>query len=170
MFVAPPPSQIEHAAPVPRLLVELPSRRQVFFSNLRDLFLPRRLPPLELQSAPAAFWHDVFVTRSFPWDGFVQSGAFHLIALGILIGLSRLMALQPRVETRPIFNRSEVIYYQPSEYLPPLDTRSASASAPQKADPELAPQPIISVPAEADNREQTIVTPPNVKLKQKVAL
>ncbi len=170
MFVSPPPSQIEHTAPVPRLLVELPSRRSIFFSNLRDFFWPRRLPPLELQSAPAAFWHDVFVAHGFPWDGLVQSGACHLIVLGILIGLSRLMALQPRVETRPTFRRSEVIYYQPSEYLPPLDTRSASAATPQKADPELAPQPIISVPAEADNREQTIVTPPNVKLKQKVAL
>lgn len=170
MLVAPPPSQIEQATPVPRLLIELPSRRQVFFSNLRDLFWPRRLPPLELQSAPAAFWHDVFVSRTFPLDGFMQSGACHLIALGILIGLNRLLALQPRVETRPVFNHSEVIYYQPSEYLPPLDTRSASAAAPQKADPELAPQPIISVPAEADNREQTIVTPPNVKLNHKVAL
>ncbi len=170
MFVAPPLSHVERAEPIPRLLVELPSRRRVFFSNLRDLFWPRRLPPLQLQSAPAAFWHDVFVSRGFPWDGFVQSGACHLIAVGLLIGLSRLMGLQPRVETRPTFNHSEVIYYQPSEYLPPLDTRSASAAAPNKADPELAPQPIISVPAEADNREQTIVTPPNVKLKQKVAL
>ncbi len=39
-----------------------------------------------------------------------------------------------------------------------------------KADPEIARQPIISVPPEADNRSQTIVTPPNVKLKRDLAL
>jgi len=170
MLAARPLLQIERPAPVPRLLVELPSRRRVFFSKLRDLIFPHRQPPLDLQSAPAAFWPDVFVKRSFPWDGLFQSGACHLIAFGLMLGLSRLLALQPQVETRPAFNHSEVIYYQPSEYLPPLDTRSDSSAIAEKADPELAPQPIISVPPEADNREQTIVTPPNVRLRQKVAL
>ncbi len=156
--------------PVPALLVELPSRSRIFFGNLRDLVFPRPHPPLELRSAPAAFWPDVFIKGSFPWDAFLQSGACHLVAFGLLLGLSHLLALQPRVETRPVLNRSEVIYYQPSEYLPPLDTRSVSDAAPAKADPVLAPQPIISVPPEADNREQTIVTPPKVKLKQHVPL
>ncbi len=156
--------------PVPAFLVELPSRSRVFFGNLRDLVLPQSEAPLEIHSAPAAFWPDVFVQRSFPWDSFLQSGAYHLIALGLLLGLSHLFALQPRVETRPAFNRSEVIHYQASEYLPPLDTRRVADAAPAKADPVLAPQPIISVPPEADNREQTIVTPPKLRLKQHVPL
>jgi TonB family protein len=80
------------------------------------------------------------------------------------------MSLPPRVETRPAFDRSEVIYYQPSEYLPPLDTRSASTATAVKADPVFAPQPIISVPPEAENSEQTIVTPPKIKLKQHLPL
>jgi TonB family protein len=159
-----------HLAPAPRLLVELPPWHRVFVSNLRDLISPRALPPLQIRSAPAAFWPDVFVKRALPWDGVVHSCAYHLIALGLLMGLSRLVAMQPRVASVPTFERPQVIYYQPTEYLPPIDTRKETASAATKADPELSPQPIISVPPEADNREQTIVTPPNIKLSRKVAL
>ncbi len=170
MSVVPPPIETLQPEPVPRLLVELPSRRQVFLTNLRDLVSPQSVPPLEIHSAPAAFWPDVFVKRSLPWDGFVQSGACHLIAFGLLLGLSHLLAIQPRVVPQPAFNRPEVVYYQPSEYLPPLDTRSNSSPQPKKADPEFSRQAIISVPVEADNRSQTIVTPPKLKLKRDVAL
>ena len=78
--------------------------------------------------------------------------------------------MQPQVIAKPTFDHSQVIYYQPSEYLPPLDTREAQAAQPQAADPEISRQPIISLPREADNSSQTIVTPPNVKLKRDVAL
>ncbi len=164
------PVEIAQSTPVPSLLVELPSRREVFLGNLRDFISPQHPAPLELHSAPAAFWPDVFVKRRLPWDGFVQSAAYHAIAVGLLIGLSHLLTLQPRVVTQPAFERSQVIYYHPSEYLPPLDTRNNAAPAPEKADPEFSPQPIISVPPQADNRSQTIVTPPRVKLKQNVPL
>ncbi len=157
-------------ASAPRLLVELRPWHRVFFENLRDLIAPRALPPLEIRSAPAAFWPDVFVKRTLPWDGVVHSCAYHLIALGLVMGLSRLIALQPRVATTPTFERSQVIYYQPSEYLPPIDTRGEPSSAALRADPEISPQPIISVPSEPDNREQTIVTPPKIKLNRNVAL
>ncbi len=170
MFAVPPPIETLQAEPVPRLLVELPPRRQVFLENLRDLVSPQLAAPLDFRAAPAAFWPDVFVKRSLPWDGFVQSGACHLIAFGLLLGLSHLLALQPRVVPQSVFNRSEVVYYQPSEYLPPLDTRSSSSPQPKKANPEFSRQPIISVPAEADNHSQTIVTPPKIKLKRDVAL
>jgi TonB family protein len=156
--------------PPPRLLVELPSRPRVFFGNLRDTLLPRRLPPLELHSAPAQFWPDVFVRRSLPWYSFLESFAYHVIAMTLLIGLTHLFSLRPRVEQRPAFDHTQVVYYRPSEYLPPLNTLRASDDHPRKADPEFSPQPIISVPREADNRSQTIVTPPQVKLKADVAL
>jgi len=170
MTAAVPGSEIQQPAPDLRLLVELPAWPQVFFGNLRDLAFPRRLPPLELRSEPAAFWPDVFVMRALPWSRFVQSVACHVIAFAALIGFTRFFALQPEIVARPMFDHAEVIYYQPSEYLPPFDTRKASAAEPTKADPEFARQPIISVPPEADNRSQTIVTPPNVKLKRGVAL
>jgi len=164
------PGEIAPPAPVPRLLVELPSWPQVFFGNLSDLVFPSRLPPLELRSAPALFWPDVFVQRRLPWERFLQSVVFHAIAFVLLIGFTRFFALQPQVVARPTFDHAQVINYQPSEYLPPLDTRSRSAAEPRKADPEFSPQPIISVPPEADNRAQTIVAPPKVRLKRDVAL
>jgi TonB family protein len=157
-------------APDPQLLVELPPWREGFFGNLRDLISARTLPPLQIQSAPAAFWPDVFVKRTLPWDGVVHSCAYHLIALGLLMGLSHLIALQPRVAPQPTFERSQVIYYQPSEYLPLIDTRKETPAAATKADPEFSTQPIISVPSEPDNREQTIVTPPRIKLTRNLAL
>jgi TonB family protein len=170
MSAVSPPVEIEQPEPVPRLLVELPSRPRVFFGNLRDLIFPRRLPPLELQSTPAPFWPDVLVQRGLPWARFLQSVAYHALAFALLIGFTRFFALQPNVVAKPTFDRAQVIYYQPSEYLPPLDTRDPHQAQPAKADPEFSPQPIISVPPEADNRSQTIVTPPNVKLKHDVAL
>jgi len=170
MTSARPLAEIPQPEPDLRLLVELPSWTEVFFGNLRDIFFPRDLPPLKLSSSPAPFWPDVFVKRELPWNRFVQSGACHVVAFVLLIGFARFFAMQPQVVARPAFDHSKVIYYQASEYLPPLDTRSAHVTQARKADPVLAPQPIISVPPEAENRAQTIVTPPKIKLRREVAL
>jgi TonB family protein len=160
--------------PAPTLLVELAPWPRVFFGNLRDILLARSLPPLELHSAPAPFWPDVFVKRGLPWGRFFESGALHALTFTLLLFLSRFLALAPQPLPRATFNHSQVIYYQPEEYLPPLDTLNAQPApvqkAVEKADPAFAPQPIISVPREADNRSQTIVTPPGIKLKQDVPL
>ena len=162
----------EAPEPVLRLLVELPSWPRVFFANLRDLLLSRRLPRLELHSAPAPFWPDVFVKRRLPWYGFFQSVVCHFTALVLLFAFTRFFALQPHVVPAPpqAFDHSQVIYYEASEYLPPLDTRSADDPPPQPADPEFSKQPIISVPPGADNRSQTIVTPPKLRIKHDVPL
>lgn len=171
MSAAGPTVETAHSAPVPRLLLELPSWPKAFLGNVRDFLFPRRVEPLELRSAPAAFWPDVFVTCSLPWSRFLQSAIYHVLAGAIVLGLSHLFALQPRVvPLQPSFDRSQVVYYQAAEYLPPLDTRPRSSAQPQKADPEFSPQPVISVPAESDNRSQTIVTPPKIKLKRDVAM
>jgi TonB family protein len=110
------------------------------------------------------------VKRRLPWSGFLQSVVYHGFAGTALIALANLFAIQPRVVATPTFDHSQVIYYTPSEYLPELDTREASSDPPRQADPELAPQPIISLPREADNRSQTIVTPPKVKLNRDLAV
>jgi TonB family protein len=165
-----PAVKVASHAPVPKLLVELPSRPRLFFGNFRDIVLPRRLTPLELGSAPAEFWPDVFVERNLPWRRFLESIVYHAIAGTLLIGLTRFFALQPRVVAKPAFEHSQVIYYSASDFLPPLDTRETSAAQPRKADPEFSRQPIISLPPEADNRSQTIVAPPNLKLKHDIAL
>jgi len=170
MSSAGPTLDMAQSEPLSRLLVELPSRSAVFFNNLRDLVLPGHHAPLELHSEPGEFWDDVFVKRSLPWSRFFQSAVYHGLAGAILIGLGHLFAMQPRVVVQPSFDHSQVVYYQAAEYLPPLDTRAPSPSAPQKADPEFSKQQIISVPPEADNSSQTIVAPPRIKLKRNIAL
>lgn len=168
MFVG-PLQEIPQTEDVLRLLVELPSRPRVFFGNLRALLVPTPGAQLELQSPPADFWPDVFVKRSLPWYGFLKSGGCHLLAGALLIVLTHIFSLQPRVVPPRPFDHSEVIYYQ-AEELPHLDTRSESAARPAPADPEFSKQSIISVPAEADNHTQTVVIPPKVKLQHDVAL
>jgi TonB family protein len=171
MLALPPTLEIPQSAHVPRLLVELPSWRQTFLQNLRDVVSPAKQTPLELRSAPAPFWPDVFVKGETPWEGLIRSGGVHLIACGLLLGMTRILALQPQVAVTPAFDHSQVIYYDASQYLPALDSRRIeAAAAPRKADPELSKQPIISVPAEADNRGQTVVTPPKVKLRRDTAM
>jgi len=157
-------------APVPRLLVELPAWRATFSENLLELLRPRPVASLETQSAPGEFWNDVFVQRELPWRRFLESGGYHIAALVILIVGSRFLTFPTRVVAQPAFDRSQVGFYHASENLPPLDTRRSQSTKASKADPELSLQPVISVPREADNRAQTIVAPPSVKLKRDVAL
>jgi TonB family protein len=155
--------------PVPGFLVELDSWPRVFFGNLRDLIFLRRVS-LHLESAPGAFWSDVFVQRRLPWRRFFESLGYHILTLAALVLFSRFSGLRPLPEPRPAFDHTQVISYEPVEYLPPVDTRRPEAARPRKADPELSRQPIISLPPEADNRVQTIVAAPVVKLKRDVAL
>jgi TonB family protein len=161
------------AAPVPGFLVELDSWPRVFFGNLRELVFART-PPGQIESAAATFWPDVFVQRRLPWLRFFESVGYHVVALAALVFFSRFSSLHPAPQPRPLFDHAQVIFYQPVEYLPPLDTRldtrRPEAVRSQAPDPELSRQPVISLPPEADNRSQTIVTPPTVKLKRDVAL
>lgn len=157
-------------APVPALLVTLEPWHRVFLHNFADLVRPRRDASLQLVSRPGLFWPDVFVGSYLPWKRFAQSALGHVAVIAALWGGSRLWPDRPRVLQSPAFNRAEVVYYAPAEYLPPLDTGGAKKRAREKADPEYAPQPIISVPPEADNRTQTIVTPSDLKLDHDVPL
>ena len=151
----------------PRLLVELEPRRVVFRQNLKDLFAPRP-PRMRLASPPGRFWPDVFVNRRLPVRPFVESYAYHFIVIALIYGLSAAWPhrLQP---VRQASKSDSVTYYPVSEYLPPLNT-GARPARPKKGDPVYAKQPIISVPPEADNRSQTIVTPPDIKLHADVPL
>jgi TonB family protein len=153
-----------------RLLIAREPWARTFVQNVGELFRRRTVDLLELESAPAAFWPDVFVERELPWVGLLESGVYHLLALVMVIAASRFLAFEPRVAVQPRFTHADLVYYSPSEYLPPLDTRRPAPARAQKADPELAAQPIISVPPEANNRSQTVVTPPKVKLQHDVAL
>src|SRR5438309_1890871 len=166
------PAQVEFSAPdlpqPPKLLVELEPWGRSFGRNLIDFLLRRRPAPVAISSPPEPFWPDVFVARRLPWVAFAESLLYHGIVLMLAWGFSALLPNRPHVVEARRFDPADVIYYSPSEYLPPLDTGSAQAPKPQHGDPEFARQPILSVPPEADNRRQTIVTPPNIKLSHEV--
>ncbi|MGA8152517.1 MAG: TonB family protein [Terriglobales bacterium] len=156
--------------PAPVLLITLDPWHKVFIRNLLDLFRSRRQPSLSLSSPAAPFWTDVFVTSHLPWGKFGQSIILHTALIAILWTGTRLWPQASQVIAQPAFQKPEVIYYEASEYLPPLDTGSKKESLPQKGDPEHSPQAIISVPPEPDNRKQTIVAPPELKLDRDVPM
>jgi TonB family protein len=164
------PERAEPSIPDLRLLVPVEPRSRVFFRNLRDIFRPHELPPLAIESAPAAFWPDVFVHRGLPWSRFFQSSVYHVLALALIWAGSRFFALQPHAIPQTLLTHADVVYYTPSEYLPPLDTRRSDPAPARHADPEYSAQPVISLPPEASNRSQTIVAPPRLQLPHDVAL
>jgi TonB family protein len=154
----------------PIFLVKLEPWPKVFLRNLSDLFWPRWKPPLEPSSPAGTFWPDVFVRSGLPWGSFLESALYHATVIAILAASAQLWPRGPQTADRVTFNRADVVYYQASEYLPPLDTGGGHVDLPQKSEPDYAPQAIISVPPEPDNRTQTIVTPYKLKLKRELAL
>jgi TonB family protein len=155
---------------VPTFLVKVDPWHKTFSRNLRDLVWRRRETPLRVVSREAKFWDDVFVASPLPWRRLGESWAAHAAVIAMLWGASAVWPQGTRVVPRSVFHSSDVIYYSAPEYLQPLNTGSVKAQLPQKADPAYAPQPIISVPPEPDNRRQTIVAPPNIKLNHDVPL
>jgi len=163
-------SVLEPVVSAPVFLVELEPRPTAFFRNLRDLFSTPRQPALRLASHPAAPWPDVFVRRSLPWGGLSTSLLVHVAVIAAILSLVRLFPERPAIVDHPVLTHQDVIYYTPAEYLAQLDTGHAPAEKAERGDPEFSPQPIISVPPQADNHVQTIVTPPAVKLDRDVPM
>ncbi len=147
------------------LLIELEPRG--FSSTLWAALRPVAIP----HDAELGAWRDVLVRQGMPWGRFVESVILHAGAVALIWMLSFAWLRQQNLLPHPKFDQSSVITYSPQEYLPPLDT-GAAPEAPQEqpGDPVYAKQPILSVPAEADNRRQTIVVPPDVKLDHDVPL
>ena len=160
----------ESSAPVPALLVEPAPWYAPFLENLNDLLWKAEPPRLRLASKPGDFWPDVFVAGGVPWVKFGQSVLLHGMAAAMLWVAVVFWPRPPRPVTASVFRQEDVISYSASEYLPPLDTGSGGAPLQQKGDPVLAPQPILSVPPESDNRTQTVVAPPNLKLQHDVPI
>lgn len=156
--------------PAPKLLFELEPGGQVFLRNLRDLFRPEKHPKLRLTSWPGKFWPDVFVERPLPWRSLAESYVGHVAVIAVALGLFQIWPSRPQVIQPAPFTSQDVIYYDAAEYLPPIDTGAPHKTATHQGDPVHASQPILSVPPEADNPKQTVVTPPKIQLQQDVPL
>jgi TonB family protein len=147
------------------LLLELEPRGRAFWSSIGAALRPVRWS----NAADYDLWHDVFVRQPMPWGRFFQSAILHAGAAAMLWMLS-IAWLRQQTVINHTFDRSSVITYSPEEYLPPLDTGTPQDSQQAKGDPQYSKQPIISVPRESDNRSQTIVTPPDIRLTHDVQL
>lgn len=167
-LVEPAVDRTGNVPPDLRFVVDLEPWTRVFFRNVWDLF-GRPQPGLELSSPPAAFWEDVFVAPHLPWRRFLESAFYHVAIIAALSGATQLWP-QSQIKDHATFSPRDVIYYSASEYLPPLNTGRMRISLPKQGAPEHAPQAIISVPPEPDNRTQTIVVPPKLKLDREVAM
>ncbi|MBZ5616761.1 MAG: energy transducer TonB, partial [Acidobacteriia bacterium] len=132
---------------------------------MRAALRPARLA----DDADLGIWRDVFVRQRMPWHRFLQSAVLHAGALAMVWMLS-IAWLRQNVIARPTFDPASLLTYSPEEYLPALDTGAPESAQAQKGDPEYSKQPIISVPREADNRTQTIVAPPDIRLDHDVPL
>jgi TonB family protein len=155
-----------HGKNLLRLLVEHDPASAEFRDGVRAAFHPSAdLPgdaPFDLR--------DVFVQQPLPWGRFLQSAVLHGAAAALIWTISISWIRQQKILDEANFDRSSLVTYTPEEYLPPLDTGAPQQPTPQKGDPVYAKQPILSVPREADNRTQTIVAPPDLKLNHDVNL
>jgi TonB family protein len=124
----------------------------------------------DLSNVEFDLWRDVFVQQKLPWGRFLQSALLHGAAVALIWTISLSWIRQQKILDPPTFDRSSLVTYSPEEYLPPLDTGASEAPKTEKGDPAYAKQAILSVPPEADNRSQTIVVPPDLKLNRDVAL
>ncbi len=149
-----------------RLLVERDPASPEFRSGVRAVLHPTDLPGDD----EFDLWRDVFVQQKLPLGRFLQSALLHAAAVALLWTITLSWIRQQKILDPTAFDRSSLVTYSPEEYLPPLDTGASEAPKMETGDPAYAKQPILSVPPEADNRSQTIVVPPDLKLDRDVAL
>jgi hypothetical protein len=159
------------AMPAPNLLFKLEPAYRVFLGNLIDTLRPPQLPPLKMTSLPSRFWPDVFVPSQLPWRRFVQSMLLHVIMVIALGGLLEFGFSQPQLRQSQLrFNKSDVIYYSPSDYLPSFKRDTGASQSRRTERPASVKQPVISVSRESGSRAPTSVSPPNIKLKEELRL
>jgi TonB family protein len=154
----------------PRLDWELPPWSASFRGNLFDIFFRRTPPQLSLTSKPARFWSDVFVDQSLSWKNLGRSYVYHALAVGIGYMASLPFHLQERVVLVNPLEDTSITYYQPSEYIPPVEIKSARARVARKGDVRRQPDTILSVSHRPDNTEQTVITPEPPKIAANAAL
>ncbi len=159
------------ALPTPNLLLKLEPAYRVFLGNLIDTLHPPQLPPLKMTSLPSRFWPDVFVPSQLPWRRFAQSMLLHVIMVVALGGVLKFGFSQPQLRHSQLrINKSDVIYYLPSDYLPSFKRDTGPPRSRLTQRPGLVKQPVISVSRESGSHTSTSVTPPNIKLKEELRL
>lgn len=156
-------------APRLRLLTELEPRHRVFFGNLADLILSRRVPQAPITSRPAAFWDDVFVPSDISWIAFLESMIWHVLVLTLFVwGQSRVW------EPVKLFPQRETVHRTITYYPPPMPTHTFQASQSRAAavrprvrhtpTPAAVHQAVHQAPMPVTPEQKPrMVTPPDIK-------
>src|SRR5207302_8277372 len=143
---------------------------RVFFCNLIEILLPPPAP-LKLTSPPGRFWTDVFVPSELPWERFLQSMLMHVVMVIVLGTFLQLWLAQPRPRYhRLAFDKSEVIYYLPSEYQSSTKRVMMPSRMPKRDWPKIGKRAVISVARERHSSMQADIRPPDIKLKHDLRL
>jgi TonB family protein len=125
-----------------------------------------------MTATPGEYWADALVHRPVAWTRMLQSYLAHAIALACVYAGNLLWLNQPHVISEDPPQTSTVLRYQLSEYLPEVRPRASRADVPvreraQRADPVVAPQPIVSINVDHTSTRQTvIIQQPDLKLLQ----
>jgi TonB family protein len=164
------PSRDVSAHDAPVLLWDLEPWGRVFLRNLGDWLFRREPPAVETTAQPVPLRPGYFIRTGIDGERFFESYAGHIAFVTAVYILCTIPLFRHAPRLQSPFENTKVQYYPLSEYLPPIQTGNRAAMKPRKGAPKLAKQEILSVPPNPDNNHQTIVTPPNIRLKQDVAL
>ena len=155
-----------------RLLVELAPWHQVFLTNIADLFRPDP-PPVWVTAIPAPYWPDALVNRPPAWNRLRISFLAHILVALAILWINLLWLNRPRIVISQEIPRTTITHYQLSEYLPSVAKKEQTVPTrpkAQKADPEYAPQEIVSIHSNPDSLKQTIVHPSPNLLREDVKM
>jgi hypothetical protein len=157
--------KVQRPRPAPRLklLVEWESGRRVFFSNLADLLISRRVPPVPITSRPGRFWNDVFVPTGAPWFSFTESILLHLLLIVLFVwGQSRVWVSVKLFPEKDAFHRA-ITYYPPPPTFRAAESRAPSHRTRPQPKHTLARQPAPKPMPVTPEHRPSIVTPPDIK-------
>lgn len=151
-----------------QFLIEPQPWLRIFLRNIGDCFRPAP-PQIWLTAKPTEYWEDAQVHRPAAWAEIGDSFLGHILAAGLICGLTVLWLNQPQVVPDEITQATHIQNYQVSQYLPSVNhvenkPEPPRRRTPQKADPAYAPQEIISVHIDHQSTRQTIVNPVSPKL------
>ena len=168
--IATQPQQDDALHDAPVLHYELEPRLRVFWRNLTDLIQRREPAPIETTSQPVPVPEETFIRTGLGARHYLESYGYHALLIVLVYFFSTSAWFNRPVQLPSPYENTTVDHYALSEYLPPINTGPRGEAKPRKGEPKLAKQEILSVPPNADNNHQTIVTPPNVKLNHDVPL
>ena len=143
-----------------RLLTEVEPGHRVFFRNLADLLLSRRVPQIPITALPVPFWDDVFVPSGAPWSSFLESMLLHLLLIILFVwGQSRVWVSEIQFPQQDAFHRS-ITYYPLAKSFPATGGRASSVRARSRVKQTSAHQPAMPVKPQ---QKPSIITPPDIK-------